>query len=48
MDLSDADALGQLYGFTVDVDVFGDFVGSLQAHIEVRQYNIKDQDQPTY
>ena len=36
MDLSDADALARLYGFTVDVDVFGDFVASLQSHIEVR------------
>jgi hypothetical protein len=35
MDLSDADALGRLYGFTVDVEVFGDFVASLQEHIEV-------------
>lgn len=35
MDLSDVEALGRLYGFTVDVDVFGDFVTSLQTHIEV-------------
>lgn len=42
MDLNDADALGRLYGFTVDVDVFGDFVTSLQAHIEVRSYNTAD------
>lgn len=35
MDLSDVDALGRLYGFTVDVNVFGDFATSLQAHIEV-------------
>lgn len=36
MDQSDSAALGRLYQFTVDVDVFGEFVESLQMHIEVR------------
>lgn len=40
MDLNDAEALGRLYGFTVDVDVFGDFVTSLQAHIEVSLWTV--------
>ena len=36
MDLSDGDALSRLYGFSVDVQVFGEFVDCLKTHIEVR------------
>lgn len=35
MDLSDGDALSRLYGFSVDVQVFGEFVECLKTHIEV-------------
>jgi hypothetical protein len=34
MDLSDGDALSRLYGFSVDVQVFGEFVECLKTHIE--------------
>jgi len=35
MDLSDGDALSRLYGFSVDVQVFGEFVECLKVNVEV-------------
>jgi hypothetical protein len=34
LDLSDGEALSRLYGFSVDVQVFGEFVECLKIHIE--------------
>lgn len=42
MDQSDSVALGRLYEFTVGVDVFGEFVGSIQAHIEVGRFSFTE------
>jgi hypothetical protein len=35
MHLSDGDALSRLYGFSVDVQVFGEFVECLKTNVEV-------------
>jgi len=35
MHLSDGDALSRLYGFSVDVQVFGEFVECLRTNVEV-------------